>query len=197
MNAIDIARTPDRELLEILGITGVTMDLQELFGFAKNRVREPEASYMAAQKKLAAAKELYARALASQMAEKVCLNTPRLCRDFLVSKLGPLDHEEFWCLWLDSQHSLILAEGLFRGSANEANVYIREVAKRALEVNATGLIIAHNHPSGVTEASNPDKEVTRLIRKTLDLINVRLLDHIIVAGTATSSFAEKGLLNTL
>ena len=97
-------------------------------------------------------------------------------------------------LFLDAQNRLLVAEELFRGTLTQTSVYPREVVKRALALNAAGVILAHNHPSGVAEPSRSDEMLTATLRQALALVDVRVLDHLIVAGAAMVSFAERGLL---
>lgn len=121
-------------------------------------------------------------------------NAPRSVRDFLTLNLAGYDHEVFSVLWLDTQHRLIEAEHLFAGTLSQTSVYPREVVKRALYHNAAAVIFAHNHPSGCAEPSQSDQVLTAALKHALALVDVRVLDHIIVAGRDTLSFAEKGLL---
>ncbi|MFM8341267.1 MAG: DNA repair protein RadC [Methylomonas sp.] len=114
-------------------------------------------------------------------------------KNFFRLKLAPIEHEVFICLFLDNQHRVISYEELFRGSINAANVYPREVVKSALRYNAAALIMAHNHPSGISEPSHADRLITEKLKAALDLIDVRVLDHIVV-GETVYSFAEHGLL---
>ena len=190
----ELSNLPDIDLLAMLGINGVGRDLKQLFGFSTNHVQQPDAAYAAAQTTLAAAKELYARAIACEMSEKPFLTSPRMVKEYLIGKLGHLEHEQFWCLWLNSQHSLIMAEEISRGTLNQTAVYPRELVKRALQVNAAAVIVAHNHPSGTLEPSSADKLLTDQLKAALGLLDIRVLDHLIVAGTDAFSFAEKGLM---
>ena len=121
-------------------------------------------------------------------------NTPRSVRDFLTLSLAGYDREVFSVLWLDTQHRLIEAEHLFAGTLSQTSVYPREVLKRALHHNAAAAILAHNHPSCAPEPSQADQLLTIALKQALALIDVRVLDHFIVAGRDTTSFAEKGLL---
>ena len=106
-----------------------------------------------------------------------------------------MPHEVFYALWLDAQNRLIAGEELFRGSLTQTSVYPREVVKRALWHNAAAVVLAHNHPSGVAEPSSADEHLTRELRQALALVDVRVLDHFIVAGAKQPlSFAERGLL---
>lgn len=121
-------------------------------------------------------------------------NKPRSVRDFLTLSLAGYDREVFSVLWLDTQHRLIEAEHLFAGTLSQTSVYPREVVKRALYHNAACAIFAHNHPSGRVEPSQSDQLLTAALKQALGLVDVRVLDHFIVAGGDTLSFAEKGLL---
>ena len=122
------------------------------------------------------------------------LNSPRAVRDYLVVLLDGRQHEVFVCLFLDAQHRLIHASEMFRGTLTQTSVYPREVVKETLMHNAAAVIFAHNHPSGVAEPSRADELLTQSLKSALDLVDVKVLDHIIVAGAASISFAERGLL---
>jgi len=117
-----------------------------------------------------------------------------LVRDYLAIRLGGLEYEVFCCLYLDAGHRVIECENLFRGSLNVAAVYPREIAKQALIHNAEALIVAHNHPSGLSEPSATDRLTTMRLKHTLELVDVRLLDHLIVGAGEVCSMAELGLL---
>ena len=121
------------------------------------------------------------------------LTSPALTRDFLRVHLGACEHEVFGVLHLDSRHRLIAVEDLFRGTINSASVHPREVVKAALKHNAAALVLYHNHPSSQNEPSDADELITRRLREALALIDVRVLDHLIVAESIYS-FAEHGLL---
>lgn len=121
-------------------------------------------------------------------------NSPRSVRDFLTLNLAGYDHEVFSALWLDTQHRLIEAEHLFSGTLSQASVFPREVVKRALHHNAAAVILAHNHPSGRAEPSQADQLLTAALKQALGMVDVRVLDHFIIAGRDTLSFAERGLL---
>lgn len=115
-------------------------------------------------------------------------------RDYLMLKLAPLEHEVFGCLLLDNQQRILAYQELFRGTINGVNVYPREVVKLSLHYNAAALILVHNHPSGEPEPSQADLAITKRLVSALELVDVRVLDHFIVAGTQTVSMAERGLL---
>ena len=143
---------------------------------------------------LQAVLELARRSLREDVRRDTALNSPGAVRDYLRLTLGRREHEVFVALFLDAQNRLLVAEELFRGTLTQTSVYPREVVKRALAVNAAAVIFAHNHPSGVAEPSRSDEMLTASLRQALALVDVRVLDHLIVAGPATVSFAERGLL---
>jgi DNA repair protein RadC len=144
--------------------------------------------------KLQAAVELAARSLSEQLQSRECLTSPGAVRDLLRLKLAGLPHEVFVCIHLDAQHRVIAMEELFRGTLTQTSVYPREVVKASLRANAAAVIFAHNHPSGVAQPSQADEYLTRNLKEALALVDVKVLDHFIVAGTQTLSFAERGLL---
>ena len=115
-------------------------------------------------------------------------------RRFFMLKLAEYEHEVFCVLFLDNKHQVLKFEEMFRGTHNEASVYPREVVKRALFHNAAAVMLVHNHPSGVPEPSIADRRITERLSDALALIDVRILDHFIVAGNQSISFAESGLL---
>ena len=122
------------------------------------------------------------------------LTHPSAANDLLVAKLGLLEHEVFAAIFLDNRHAVLAFEILFTGSLTGASVSPREVVKRALQHNAAAVIFAHNHPSGVPEPSQADRDITTELQRALRLVEVRVLDHIIVGGNKTTSFAQRGLL---
>ena len=114
--------------------------------------------------------------------------------DFLRLKLGTLEHEVFAVVFLDNRHRLIEYRELFRGTIDNTTVYPREVAKEALALNAAAVILAHNHPSGVAEPSQADELITHRLKDALAIVDIRVLDHLIVAGAQVVSLAERGVL---
>jgi DNA repair protein RadC len=122
------------------------------------------------------------------------LTSPDVVRDYLRTKLATFEHEVFVTLLLDSQHRLIQYLELFRGTLAQTSVYPRDVVKAALAHNAAAMILAHNHPSGVAEPSRADELLTQALKQALSLVDVRVLDHFVVAGADIVSFAERGLL---
>lgn len=143
---------------------------------------------------LAAAMEIGRRVLLEKARVTSALTSPGSVRDYLRLSLSHREHEVFLCLWLDAQHRVLEAEELFRGTLTQTSVYPREVVKKALRVNAAAVIFAHNHPSGVAQPSQADELLTRNLKEALALVEVRVLDHFIVAGNQAISFAERGLL---
>jgi DNA repair protein RadC len=142
----------------------------------------------------AATLELARRSLQAGMAQRDAMGSPGLVRDWLRLKLAHLAHEVFGALWLDAQNRLIAYEELFRGTLTQTSVYPREVVKHALSCNAAAVILAHNHPSGVCEPSHADQALTRALQQALALVDVKLLDHFVIAGNEAVSLAERGLL---
>lgn len=121
------------------------------------------------------------------------IDSPADAFDFLRMRLGGLLHEEFHALWLDNRHRILDCQRLFTGTIDGANIYPREVVREALGHNASAAILAHNHPSGVSEPSASDKIITRTLKEALALVGVRLLDHVVVGETCVS-LAERGLV---
>jgi DNA repair protein RadC len=144
---------------------------------------------------LQAVMELARRALAEQLVERSLFDSPTVVRDWLRLHLAHLPHETFCILLLDTQHRLIKAVDLFRGTLNQTSVYPREVVKLALSHNAAAVVFAHNHPSGVAEPSDADRLLTRNLRDALALVEINVIDHFIIpAQGAPLSFAERGLM---
>jgi DNA repair protein RadC len=143
---------------------------------------------------LAAVLEIARRSLAARLQQTPVFDSPQAVKDYLQLQLANKPHEVFAVLFLDTQHRLLAFEELFRGTLNQASVYPREVVKRALAFNAAAAILAHNHPSGVAEPSRADEALTQALKAALALIDVRVLDHFVVARGSVVSFAERGLL---
>jgi DNA repair protein RadC len=143
---------------------------------------------------LAAVTELARRSLSEQLSSGTALTSPGAVRDYLRLSLGGRPHEVFLCIFLDAQHRVLHADELFRGTLTQTSVYPREVVKAALAANAAAVIFAHNHPSGVAQPSQADELLTRNLKEALAVVDVKVLDHFIVAGTQALSFAERGLL---
>lgn len=143
---------------------------------------------------LQAVLELARRSLREEIRREPALSSPDKVRDYLKMTLAHREHEVFMALFLDAQNRLLTADELFRGTLTQTSVYPREVVKRALAFNAASVIFAHNHPSGVAEPSRSDELLTASLKQALGLVDLRVLDHLIVAGSSTVSFAERGLL---
>ncbi|MBU2706354.1 DNA repair protein RadC [Zooshikella marina] len=143
---------------------------------------------------LQAVLEMATRHLEAQLAEGASLQSSTQTKRYVQGKLRHYTYEVFAVLYLNSQHQIIRFEELFRGTLNAAAVYPREVVKQALMLNAAAVILVHNHPSGDTEPSQSDCYITEQLQAALELIDVRVLDHLIVGNADVLSFAEKGLL---
>jgi DNA repair protein RadC len=136
------------------------------------------------------AKEL----LAMRFSRGEPITTPGDSSNYLISQLAEFEHEVFAVLFLDNRHRVISFDKMFTGTIDGASVHPREVVKRALQHNAAAVILSHNHPSGVPEPSRADISLTRRLTDALMLVDVRVLDHIVVGGSETASFAERGLI---
>jgi len=184
-SAVDLARA----LISHFG------SLNRLFAAAPGELAQIPGMGPAKYAQLQAILEMSRRALAEELEQGSVFATPNAVRDFLRLHLGGLQHEVFFALWLDSQNRLIAAEELFRGTLTQTSVFPREVVRKALSHNAAAVVLAHNHPSGVAEPSAADEFLTRELKQALALVDVRVLDHFIVAGQLPPlSFAERGLL---
>ncbi|MFM1855153.1 MAG: hypothetical protein RLZ83_462 [Pseudomonadota bacterium] len=190
---------------QLLGVLIGTQDahhlLQDARGSLARLLNEPAAQAygfgpgsQGAVSKLRAASELVRRSLTETLRRTDVLDSPAQVRTYLRMRLAGLGHEVFLVLFLDAHNRVIAAEEMFRGTLTQTSVYPREVVKRALAHNAAGVILAHNHPSGVAEPSRADELLTQTLSAALMLVDTRVLDHIIVGGNAAVSFAERGLL---
>ena len=204
-----VAALSDAELLAIflrVGVTGksavdLARDLLTRFGnlngiFSAGLAEISAVNGMGTSKftQLQAIFEMSRRALKEQMQARDVLTSPQQVRDYLCLKLGSLTREVFVVLFLDAQNRVLAYEELFSGTLTQTSVYPREVVKRALHHNAASVIFAHNHPSGIAEQSRADELLTTALKQALALIDIRVLDHFVVAGNTTLSFAEQGLL---
>ena len=183
-NAVELGR----DLLTRFG------SLQRLFAATLEEVSAVRGLGPAKYVQLQAVVEMARRALGEEIGERDAMSSPRAVREFLQLSLGGRPHEVFVALFLDSQNRMLGSEELFRGTLTQTSVYPREVVKTALRYNAAGVIFAHNHPSGVAEPSRADELLTQTLKQALSLVEIKTLDHFIVAGTRTVSFAERGLL---
>jgi DNA repair protein RadC len=143
---------------------------------------------------MCAARELVLRAFKQELRSGSALTSPGAVRDYFQLMFASKEHEVFVALFLDAQHRVIDAEELFQGTLTQTSVYPREVVKASLRWNAAAVIFAHNHPSGVAQPSQADELLTRNLKEALSLVDVKVLDHFIIAGNASISFAERGLL---
>ena len=143
---------------------------------------------------IAAVMELARRSLLQQLAHRPVFDAPQRVKDYLRMQLAHLHHEVFAVMFLDAQNHLLQLEEMFRGTLTQTSVYPREVVKRALELRAGAVILAHNHPSGVAEPSRADEFLTQSLKSALQLVDVRVLDHLVVGQADVVSFAERGLL---
>lgn len=199
----------DTELLAVLLRTGVAGrsaheiagdliahfgGLARLFGASPAEVAGRRGLGPARAAELAAVVEIVRRSLVEEAAAADALTSPQAVRDYLRLTLRARPYEVFVGIFLDSQNRLLAAEEMFRGTLAQTSVYPREVVKAALARNAAGVIFAHNHPSGVAEPSRADELLTQALKQALALVDIRTLDHFVVAGSRLVSFAERGLL---
>lgn len=184
-----VNRLSDADLLGEL--IGVQESRQQYQGSLQPFFAEGQAQ---SHTKCAVARELVKRWLYEEMTHREVFADPRAVVEFLKVHFAGREYESFVVLYLDSQNRLIAVEELFKGTLSQTSVYPREVVKNALRHNAGACVLSHNHPSGVVTASRADEHLTQILKSALSLVDVRVLDHIIVAGNRSLSFAEKGLL---
>ena len=183
-SAVDLAR----ELLVRCGSLGA------LFAAKRDELHELPGMGDAKYSQLQAVLEMARRALAETLHARDALNSPGAVRDYLRLALAGREHEVFLLVLLDAQNRVLACEELFRGTLTQTSVYPREVVKCALGHNAAAVIFAHNHPSGVAEPSHADQVLTQSLKQALGLVDIKVLDHFIVAGASALSFAERGLI---
>ncbi len=208
-----LARGPaalaDAELLALLlrtgtagqGVLQMAQSLLDRFGGLAGLLAEGSAGLHAVRglgpakrAELAAVLEVSRRVLSQRLAAQPAFEHPQAVKDYLSLQLAALDHEVFGVMFVDAQHRLVAFEVMFRGTLAQTSVHPREVVRRALALNAAAVVLAHNHPSGLAEPSRADEMLTATLRQALALVDVRVLDHVIVARGCTVSFAERGLL---
>ena len=208
-----LARGPaslaDAELLALLLRTGLAgrgvlqfaQSLLDDFGGLAGLLAAPPESLgrvrglgPAKRAELSAVTEIARRSVAARLREAPVFDAPAAVRHFLQLQIATRPYEVFAVLFLDTQQRLIAFEELFRGTLAQTSVYPHEVVKRALALNAAAVVLAHNHPSGVAEPSRADEALTHALRSALALVDVRVLDHFVVAPGTVVSFAERGLL---
>ncbi|MDR5736474.1 MULTISPECIES: DNA repair protein RadC [unclassified Caballeronia] len=184
LTAVDVARALVRRFGSLRAVLDASAsDLQDERGVGEARAAT-----------LLAVSEICRRALAEKARERMLLNSPGAVEDFLRLKIGTRANEVFICIYLDARHQLLHICEEAQGSLTRVAVYPREIVKRALAFNAAGLIVAHNHPSGGVEPSASDRKLTRTLQDALALIDVKLLDHMVVASNDIFSFAREGWL---
>ena len=208
-----LARGPaalaDAELLALLlrtglpglGVLQMAQALLERFGGLAGLLHA-DAQALASVKGLGPAKraevaavlEIARRVLAQQLAERPLFDSPQRVKDYLALHLRPLGHEVFAVLFLDTRQRLLAFEVMFQGTLTHTSVHPREIVKRALALNAAAIVLAHNHPSGVAEPSRADELLTQALRSALQLVDVKVVDHLVVGATSVLSFAERGLM---
>jgi DNA repair protein RadC len=182
-SAVDLAR----ELLAQFGTLTRLLDEASELARVKGLGKAKSAQF-------AAAAELARRSIQEELKSGAALTSPAAVRDYLRLTLAGRRHEVFVCIWLDAQHRALVIEEAFRGTLTQTSVYPREIVKAALARNAAAVIFAHNHPSGVAQPSQADELLTRNLTEALALVEVKVLDHFIIAGHQAISFAERGLL---
>ena len=203
------ASLADAELIALLlrtGMKGVSVlqlaqqlldqfgGLQGLLHAGPNELKRIKGLGPAKRAELAAVIELARRALTRELNQRPVFDAPGKVKTYLQLQLGALGHEVFAVLFLDAQTRLIKLEEMFRGTLTQAAVYPREVVKRALDLQASAVIFAHNHPSGAAEPSRADELLTQTLKSALALVDIRVLDHLVVGHNDVISFAERGLL---
>ena len=140
------------------------------------------------------AKQVLTEYFEEELRREAVLSSPSAVKEYVIARLGSFQYEVFLVLFLDAQLRLIAGVEMFRGTLTQTSVYPREVVKEALARNAGTVILAHNHPSGVAEPSRADELLTKTLKEALALIDVRVLDHLVVAGKECTSFSERGLM---
>ena len=182
-SAVELARELLARFNGLGGLMASPANLQDVRGLGPAKTAQ-----------LAAVMEVAKRCLRQDLQSGGALTSPGAVRDYLRLAIAEREHEVFVCLWLDAQHRVTSCEELFRGTLTQTSVYPREIVKAALRANAAAVIFAHNHPSGVAQPSQADELLTRNLKEALALVEIKVLDHFIVAGSQTLSFAERGLL---
>ena len=183
-SAVDLARDLLTRFGSLNGIFSASLeDISQVNGMGISKYTQLQAIF-----------EMSRRALQEEMQLRDVLSSPQQVRDYLCLRLGQLSREVFMVLFLDAQNRVLAQEELFSGTLTQTSVYPREVVKRALHHNAASVIFAHNHPSGVAQQSRADELLTTSLKQALALVDIRVLDHFVVAGNSTLSFAEQGLL---
>jgi len=160
--------------------------------FSTGLMREAAGAYLAVSDDIVISTAL--KLLAQRVAKGSLLSSPNAVKNYLRLRFADLQHEVFCLLYVDNRNRLIACEDLFRGTIDGATVHPREVVKAALRHNAAGVLIAHNHPSGVAEPSQADELITRRLKTALDYVDIRVIDHLVVSAGEAVSMAERGTL---
>jgi DNA repair protein RadC len=191
----------DTELLTMVVTNPAAAQLLSRFGSLRSLLQAPSGDIMACPgigrgrlAVLRALPELARRYYSESLPNGESIRSPADTEGYLQARMRHLDHELFCCLFLDNRHRVLSFNELFRGTIDGTSVYPREVVKEALAVNAAAVILAHNHPSGVAEPSQADERITRRLKSALELVDIRLLDHLIVGDGRTTSLASRGLI---
>lgn len=180
--AVDLARELLQHFQSLNGIFSASLpQIQSVHGMGTSKYCQ-----------LQAVLEMSRRALAETLQHSECYRSPAQVKQYLQLQLGHLQREVFGIMFLDTQHRLITYEILFEGSLLQTSVYPREVIKRGLALNAAAVILSHNHPGGIAEPSRADHALTRSLKQALEMVDIKVLDHIIVARQETYSFSEQG-----
>ncbi len=183
-SAVDLARDLLTQFGSLNGIFSANLaDISAVHGMGESKFCQLQAIF-----------EMSRRALSEEIIQADILNSPAKVSDYLKLKLARLKQEVFVVLFVDAQHRMIADEVLFTGTLMQTSVYPREVIKRSLQHNAASVIFAHNHPSGVAQPSEADKEITNRLIKALHLVDINVLDHFVIAGNESYSFMENGLI---
>lgn len=203
------AALSDSELLALLlrsgtagkGVLQLAQELLDRFGglagllhTRAEALRQIKGLGPAKRAEVVAVLELARRALLQPLQTRAVLESPQAVRQALQLQLGSLAYEVFAVMFLDSQHRLICIEEMFRGTLSQTSVYPREVVLRALTLQASAVVLAHNHPSGSAQPSRADQALTQALKSALALVDVRVLDHFVVTATEAQSMAEQGLI---
>ncbi|MGY1489507.1 RadC family protein [Methylobacillus pratensis] len=183
-SAVDLARDLLTRFSSLNGIFSASVEeICQVHGMGESKFVQLQAIF-----------EMSRRALLEEIQGRDVLTSPQAVRQYLSLKIGALPREVFMGIFLDAQHRVLAIEELFSGTLTQTSVYPREVVKCALRHNAAAMIFAHNHPSGVAEPSQADRALTEALKAALNLIDIRVLDHFVVAGNQIVSFSERGLL---
>jgi DNA repair protein RadC len=168
--------------------------VRQLLNANSESVLEEKGIGKARAARLLAFPELARRYFEESLPAGIAIRSPADTEAFLLARLRHLGHELFCCLFLDNRHRVLRFDEMFRGTIDGTSVYPREVVKEALAVNAAAVILAHNHPSGVAEPSQADERITRRLKSALELVDIRLLDHLIIGDGRATSLASRGLV---